>query len=47
MIISPTIKSSMPTIQKKVGKDVRELSKSEIQTNKYREKKGLPPVKRK
>ena len=24
-----------------------DLSKSEIETNKYREKKGLPPIKRK
>ena len=46
-IIRPAVKKLWTTIQKKVGKDVRELSKSEIQTNKYREKKGLPPVKRK
>ena len=46
-IIRPAIKKLWTTIQKKVGKDVRELSKSEIKTNKYREKKGLPPVKRK
>ena len=46
-VIKPVIKKLWTTIQKKVGKDVRELSKSEIQTNKYREKKGLPPVKRK
>ena len=46
-IIKPVIKKLWTTIQKKVGKDVRELSKSEIQTNKYREKKGLPPMKRK
>ena len=46
-IIRPAVKKLWTTIQKKVGKDVRQLSKSEIQTNKYREKKGLPPVKRK
>ena len=46
-IIRPAVKKLWTTIQKKVGKDVRELSKSEIKTNKYREKKGLPPVKRK
>ena len=46
-IIRPAIKKLWTTIQKKVGKDVRQLSKSEIETNKYREKKGLPPVKRK
>ena len=46
-IIRPIIKKAWTTIQKKVGKQVRQLSKSEIQTNKYREKKGLPPIKRK
>ena len=46
-IIRPAVKKLWTTIQKKVGKDVRQLSKSEIETNKYREKKGLPPVKRK
>ena len=46
-IIRPVIKKIWTTIQKKLGKDVRQLSKSEIQTNKYREKKGLPPIKRK
>ena len=46
-IIRPVVKKLWTTIQKRVGKDVRELSKSEIQTNKYREKKGLPPIKRK
>ena len=46
-VIRPIIKKAWTTIQKKLGKDVRQLSKSEIETNKYREKKGLPPIKRK
>ena len=46
-VIRPVIKKMWTTIQKKLGKEVKQLSKSEIQTNKYREKKGLPPVKRK
>ena len=46
-VIKPVIKKIWTTIQKKLGKEVRQLSKSEIQTNKYREKKGLPPIKRK
>jgi len=46
-IIRPVIKKIWTTIQKKAGKQVRQLSKSEIETNKYREKKGLPPIKRK
>ena len=46
-IIRPVIKKLWTTIQKKAGKQVKQLSKSEIETNKYREKKGLPPIKRK
>ena len=46
-IIRPVIKKVWTTIQKKLGREVRQLSKSEIETNKYREKKGLPPIKRK
>ena len=46
-VIRPVIKKIWTTIQKKLGKEVKQLSKSEIQTNKYREKKGLPPIKRK
>ena len=42
--IKPIIKKLTTTIQKKLGKH-RELSKSEIQTNAYRAKKGLPPLK--
>ena len=43
-VIKPVIKKLTTTIQKKLGKH-RELSRSEIQANKYREKKGLPPLK--
>ena len=43
-LIKPIIKKLTPTVQKKVGTH-RELSRSEIMTNKYREKKGLPPLK--
>ena len=45
-IIRPVVKKIWATIQKKLGKEVRQLSKSEIETNKYREKKGLPPLKK-
>jgi len=44
-VVRPAIKKLWTTIQKKLGKEVRQLSKSQIQTNKYREKKGLPPIK--
>ena len=43
-LIKPIIKKLTTTVQKKLGSH-RELSKSEIITNKYREKKGLPPLK--
>ena len=46
-IVKPILTKIWKTIQKKMGKNVRVLSKSEIQANKYREKKGLPPIKRK
>ena len=44
-IIKPAIKKLWTTIQKKLGKKVRRPSLSERRTNKYREKKGLPPLK--
>ena len=43
-VIKPVIKKLTTTVQKKLGKH-RELSRNEIMTNKYREKKGLPPIK--
>ena len=46
-IFKPVITKIWKTIQKKLGKDVKRPSISEVKTNKYREKKGLPPLKRK
>ena len=46
-IIKPVVKKIWKTIQKKLGKEVKRPSIAEIRTDKYREKKGLPPVKRK
>ena len=43
-LIKPIIKKLTTTAQKKLGSH-RELSKSEIQANKYREKIGLPTLK--
>ena len=43
-LIKPAIKKLTTTVQKKLGSH-RELSKSEIQANTYRAKKGLPPLK--
>ena len=46
-VIRPVIKKLWTTIQKKLGKKVDIPTRTEIQTNKYREKKGLPPLKKK
>ena len=44
-VIKPVIKKIWTTIQKKFGKDIKEPSRQLKQTNAYREKKGLPPLK--
>ena len=46
-IIRPVIKKLWTTLQKKIGKNVELPSRSEIKTNEYRQKKGLPPLKKK
>jgi hypothetical protein len=46
-VFKPIIKKLWTTIQKKLGKKVELPTRAEIQTNKYREKKGLPPIKKK
>ena len=43
-LIKPAIKKLTTTAQKKLGRH-RELSKSEIVANRYRQSKGLPPLK--
>ena len=46
-IIKPVVKKIWAKIQKKLGKEGKRPSMSDIKTDKYREKKGLPPIKRK
>ena len=46
-VLKPIITKLWKTIQKKLGKDVKRPSMAELKTNKYREKKGLPPLKKK
>ena len=46
-IIRPIVKKIWATIQKKLGKEVKRPTLAEVRTNKYREKKGLPPLKKK
>ena len=43
-LIKPAIKKLITTVQKKLGSH-RELSKSELIANRYRQSKGLPPLK--
>ena len=46
-IVNPILTKIWKTIQKRTGKKVEPPTRSEIISNKYREKKGLPPLKRK
>ena len=46
-VFKPVITKIWKTIQKKLGKKDQLPTRAEIQTNKYREKKGLPPIKKK
>jgi len=46
-IVKPILTKIWKTIQKKTGKKVDIPTRAEIKTNKYREKKGLPPLKKK
>ena len=45
-VIKPVIKKLWTTIQKKLGKEVKAPNRDLVRTNKYREKKGLPPLKK-
>ena len=46
-IIRPILKKLWDTIQKKLGRKVDTPSRAEIKANEYRQKKGLPPLKKK
>ena len=46
-VIKPIIKKLTTTIQKKLGKNIDKPSRAEIKTNEYRQKRGLPPLKKK
>ncbi len=45
-LIKPIIKKLTTTVQKKLGKKITPPTRSEIKTNEYRAKKGLPPIKK-
>jgi len=44
--VKPIVKQIIKKIKKLLGKEPPKLSLSEIRSDKYREKKGLPPIKR-
>ena len=46
-VIKPIIKKATDFVKKKLGKKVSSPTRAEIKTNEYREKKGLPPIKKK
>ena len=46
-VIKPIIKKATDFVKKKLGKKVTRPTRAEIKTNEYREKKGLPPIKKK
>ena len=46
-VVKPILKKLWDTIQKKMGKKVTLPTRSEIIANEYRQKKGLPPLKKK
>ena len=46
-IVKPIITKLWKTLQKKLGKKVDPPTRAEIKTNEYRQKKGLPPLKKK
>ena len=46
-IVKPILTKIWKTIQKKLGKKVDPPTRAEIKTNEYRQKKGLPPLKKK
>ena len=46
-VFKPIITKIYKTIQQKLGKKEVKLTRSDIITNKYREKKGLPPINKK
>ena len=45
-VIRPVIKKIWTTLQKKVGKTPKKLTRMDIKTNQYRQSKGLPPLKK-
>ena len=44
-VVKPIVKQIIKKVQKALGKEPPKLSQNEIQANKFREKRGLPPLK--
>ena len=45
-VVKPIVKQIIKKVQRLLGKEPPKLSANEIQANKFREKRGLPPFKR-
>ena len=46
-VVKPILKKLWDTIQKKIGRKITPPTRSEIISNEYRQRKGLPPLKKK
>ena len=46
-VVKPVVKKGIDSAKKKFGKGEKKLSRSEVLSNKYRDSKGLPPLKKK
>ena len=44
-VVKPIVKQIIKRVKKALGKEPPKLSQNEIQANKFREKRGLPPLK--
>ena len=44
-VVKPVVKKTIAKVQKMLGKTPPKLSRSDIVRDRYREKKGLPPLK--
>ena len=45
-VVKPVVKKGIDSVKKKMGKSDKKLSRSQILSNKYRDSRGLPPLKK-
>lgn len=46
-VVKPVVKKLITSLKKKFGSETKRPTLAEVRTDKYREKKGLPPIKKK